>query len=133
MTTEHIHRSKIGLEILIPIVFVVGTVTTIMIVNMVFVGLIVCGLMIALLTNVYLGTYYKITSHHHLVIKCGILEKFDIDIKDIERMDATREWLSSPALSLDRLAITYKGGRVVISPRDKRKFLDDVRRANPKL
>ena len=133
MTTDIIHRSKIGLEILIPIILVIGTVTTIMIINLVWVGLAVCGLVILLVANIYTGTYYKITADNHLFIKCGFIETFDIEIKDIEWIKSTKELLSSPALSIDRLEINYKGGRVLISPKDKKKFMDDLRKVNPKL
>jgi hypothetical protein len=133
MTTDIIHRSKIGLEILIPIVLVIGTVTTIMVINLVWVGLVVCGLVILFVTNIYTGTYYKITTNNHLFIKCGFIETFDIEIKDIEWIKTTKELISSPALSIDRLEINYKGGRVLISPKDKKKFMDDLRKINPKL
>jgi hypothetical protein len=133
MTTDIIHRSKIGLEILIPIIVVIGTVTTIMVINLIWVGLVVCSLVILLVTNIYTGTYYKITNDNHLFIKCGFIETFDIEINDIEWIKATKELLSSPALSIDRLEINYKGGRVLISPKDKKKFMDDLRKVNPKL
>lgn len=133
MTTDIIHRSKIGLEILIPIILVIGTVTTIMIINLIWVGLAVCGLVVLLVANIYTGTYYKITTGNHLFIKCGFFEALDIEIKDIEWIKTTKELLSSPALSVDRLEINYNGGRVLISPKDKKKFMDDLRKVNPKL
>lgn len=135
MTTraEIIHRSKVGLETLVPIVIVLGTVTTIMIINMIWIGLIVCGLMILFVTNIYTGTYYKITDDHRLVIKCGILESFDIDVDDIEWIKKSNEFTNAPALSVDRLEIGYNGGRILISPRDKKKFVDDLKQINSKI
>ena len=59
MRTEVIHKSRIGLEILTPIAIILGTVTTIMIVNMIWIGLAICGLVILFVTNIYTGTYYK--------------------------------------------------------------------------
>jgi len=133
MTTDIIHRSKIGLEILIPVILVIGTVTTMMAANLVWNGLASCALVILLLTTMYTGTYYKITTKHHLLIIFCFIKTFDIEIKDIARIKATRELLSAPALSTDRLEINYQGGRVLISPKDKIKFMDDLRKINPKL
>lgn len=128
-----VHRSKIGLEILIPTVLILGTVTTIVIIQAVWFGVIICGLVIMLLVNVYTGTTYKITTGKRLLIKCGILETYDIDIMEIEWIKKTHEITSSPALSIDRLEINYKGGRVLISPRDKKKFMEDLKKVNPAI
>jgi hypothetical protein len=40
---------------------------------------------------------------------------------------------SAPALSIDRIEVNYKGGRVIISPVDKEKFIADLRRVNSKI
>jgi len=133
MRTEIIHKSKVGLEILVPIVIVLSTATTIMIVNMIWIGLVVCGLVILFVTNIYTGTYYKITDDHRLFIKCGVFESFDIHVDDIEWIKKSNELNNSPALSVDRLEIGYKGGRILISPRDKKKFIDDLQKFNSKI
>ena len=127
------HRSKIGLEILIPTALILGTVTTIVIIHAVWIGIIICSLGILLLVNVYTGTTYKITTGKRLLIKCGILETYDIDIMEIEWIKKCNEITSAPALSIDRLEINYKGGRVLISPRDKKKFITDLKQVNPKI
>ena len=133
MTKDIIHRSKIGLEILIPTVLVLGTVMAILILNSIWIGIVVCGLIILLITNIYTGTFYKITTDNRLLIKCGILETFEIDIKEIEWIKKTKELSNAPALSIDRLEINYKGGRVLVSPKDKKRFIDDLRKLNPKI
>jgi hypothetical protein len=133
MKTEIIHPSKIGLEILAPIVIILGFATTIMIINMVWIGLMVCGILILFITHIYLSTYYKITDDHQLFIKCGVVESFDIHIDDIEWIKKSNEWSNAPALSLDRLEIGYKGGRILISPKDKKKFVEDLKKINPKI
>jgi hypothetical protein len=133
MKSEIIHRSKIGLELLIPVILILGTVTTLMIINGIWLGLAVCGLVIFLIINMYTGTFYKISSNNRLLIKCGIIEKFDIDIMDIESIRRTNEITSAPALSIDRIELNYKGGRVIISPVDKEKFIADLRKVNSKI
>jgi hypothetical protein len=53
--------------------------------------------------------------------------KWRIPIADITGITPTRNPLSSPALSLDRLRIDYGRGRaVMISPRNKEQFLRDI-------
>lgn len=133
MKTEIIHKSKIGLEILVPIVIVLAAVTTIMVVNMIWIGLVVCGLVILFVTSIFTRTYYKITDDHRLLIKCGVLESFDINVDDIEWIKKSNELTNAPALSVDRLEIGYKGGRILISPRDKKKFVEDLRKINSKI
>lgn len=133
MKTEIIHKSKIGLEILVPIVIVLAAVTTIMVVNMIWIGLVVCGLVILFVTNIFARTYYKITDDHRLLIRCGVLESFDINVDDIEWIKKSNELTSAPALSVDRLEIGYKGGRILISPKDKKQFVDDLKTINPKI
>ena len=57
-----------------------------------------------------------------LRIHCGPF-RWKIMLDEIESIKATRNPLSSPALSLDRIMIRYrKRGRVMVSPVDKEKF-----------
>ena len=57
-----------------------------------------------------------------LRIHCGPF-RWKIRLDEIESIKATRNPLSSPALSLDRIMIRYrKRGRVMVSPVDKEKF-----------
>lgn len=52
-----------------------------------------------------------------------------ISLAEIHRITPTSNPLSSPALSLDRLRIEYGTGRtLMISPRDKARFLGDLER-----
>lgn len=72
--------------------------------------------------------YYEITSSH-LVVRSGVL-RTKIPLSSIEEVRPTRNPLSAPAWSLDRLRIDYrKGGRVgfmLISPQDKARFMCDL-------
>lgn len=49
-----------------------------------------------------------------------------VPLADIRSITPTRNPLSSPALSLDRLMIEHARGRVMISPADKEGFLRDL-------
>lgn len=49
--------------------------------------------------------------------------RWTIRLDEIESIKATRNPLSSPALSLDRVMIRYRNGRrIMVSPEDKQKF-----------
>jgi hypothetical protein len=72
--------------------------------------------------------YYEITVSH-LLIRSGWL-KFRIPLSTIERVRPTRNALSAPAWSLDRLRIDYKRNNksriALISPEDKSRFLREL-------
>ncbi len=52
---------------------------------------------------------------------------WEIDIASIESITESNSTLASPALSLDRLLITYEEGRsILISPLDKELFVENL-------
>ena len=72
--------------------------------------------------------YYKITSSH-LIVRSGVL-RTEIPLSSIEEVRPTRNPLSAPAWSLDRLRIDYRkaggAGFMLISPGDKARFMRDL-------
>lgn len=57
-----------------------------------------------------------------------------IEIKSIRKIYRTNNPLSSPALSLDRLAIVYnKFDEILISPKDRNEFIDELLKINPSI
>ncbi len=84
---------------------------------------------------VMLTTYY-VVGETDLLIRCGPL-RITILLDEIDRIVPTRDASSSPAMSLDRLRISYhRGGKeqtVMVSPRDKSEFLRQVILEPPKL
>jgi hypothetical protein len=72
-----------------------------------------------------LGTDY-VLDQEHLKIRCGPF-RWSIPVREIRHVEPTRNPLSSPALSLDRLRIEYGNGKsLMISPRDTEQFLADL-------
>lgn len=72
-----------------------------------------------------LGTRYLLRPDQ-LTIRCGPFT-WHVPVSAITSMTPTRNPLSSPALSLDRLRIDYGPGKsVMISPRDKERFIEQV-------
>lgn len=75
-----------------------------------------------------LSTRYTLLACH-LLVQSGPF-KWQIPLADIKSITPSNNPLSSPALSLDRLRIDYgKGRMLLISPRDKEQFLQDVEAA----
>jgi hypothetical protein len=83
-------------------------------------------LLVSLIASILLRTHYTIAGDQ-LHIVCGPLYR-NIRISGITRVTETRNPLSSPALSLDRLRIEYCNDRsVMVSPDDKPAFLAVIR------
>ena len=70
-------------------------------------------------------TNYELTPDA-LKVRSGVI-RTSIPYQEIRRVRASRSWLSAPALSLDRLEITYGSSRTtLVSPRDRAAFLRDL-------
>ncbi|MCC8117363.1 MAG: PH domain-containing protein [Bacteroidales bacterium] len=86
-----------------------------------------------LVGSIFFGTYYLI-GDGVLTVKCGVLMNTKIKISEITSILPTKTWLSSPALSTDRLEIRYaKYGKVVISPENKEAFIAQCQALNPTI
>ena len=77
--------------------------------------------LVALLGSMLIGTHYTVQDET-LRIACGPF-RWKVPIDAIESVEATRNPLSSPALSLDRLRIRYGKRHIMVSPTDKAGFL----------
>ena len=90
------------------------------------------GLLIYWLTH---PLHYEITSSK-LNVRAGPM-RWSIALADIDEVYPTRNPLGSPALSLDRLLIKYgnrKGpSELMISPQERKEFLQDLAAAAPEL
>jgi Bacterial PH domain len=81
---------------------------------------------------VTLATYYEFRGEA-LVAHSGPFS-WRIPLKDISAVRESNSVRSGPALSMDRLEITYRNGRVLlVSPEDKPGFLAALRRRAPQL
>lgn len=79
------------------------------------------------------GTGYRM-SEQGLNIRSGPF-RMNLAIERIVSVTPSRNPLSSPACSLDRLMIEYAGGarRIMVSPQDKPRFLETLRERNSRL
>ncbi len=74
------------------------------------------------------STYYTLTDEH-LLIRCGPF-RYRVPLVEIDIVKPSRNPLSSPAGSLDRLLIKWNEGRerILISPSRKTDFLQELER-----
>jgi hypothetical protein len=79
------------------------------------------------------GTRYTLTDRT-LLIRSGPF-RWTVMLDSITRVTPTHNPLSSPALSLDRLQITYRGAfsNLMISPEPRADFLRDLAARSPSL
>lgn len=74
---------------------------------------------------IVLSTYYDLDDRE-LVVRSGPFY-WRVPLDSIASVRPTRNPLSSPALSLDRLEVRYGAGQwLLISPRDRDRFLEDL-------
>ena len=80
----------------------------------------------ALIAWILFSTYYTLDDEL-LLVQSGPF-RWRVPVAGITAITPTRNPLSSPALSLDRLRIEYSNGKaIMVSPSNKEKFIDDLR------
>lgn len=95
-----------------------------------YVGMITILLFIVFISK---STRYIIVENQ-LIVKCMFIVNDRIEISKIRKIEKTNSLLSSPALSLDRIAIRYnKFDEVYISPKEKQAFVDELLNVNPDI
>jgi hypothetical protein len=81
------------------------------------------------------STYYAVEGST-LIVKSAFMT-WRIDIHHIDEITPTRNPMSSPALSLDRLELRYRqlgtSRTILVSPREKRRFLEALRAVSPAI
>ena len=81
----------------------------------------------------YLYLYYEI-GNGVLRVRSGFLLNRSIPISSITKIEATKNPISAPATSFDRLEVFYnKFESVIISPKEKRAFIAHLKQLNPKI
>lgn len=130
----NMYKSKIGLELVIPLSLAFGfTIFSLVYENKGWLPLLLIILLITAITYLLISINY-IVDNNTLIIKCGFIYQTKIDISDITKIEETRNPISSPAASLDRLEIYYgKFDSVVVSPKDKHAFIDELTRINSNI
>ena len=133
-----VFKAKVGYGLLIPTVLIItgcfvwpaldGAPATAL---WIMAGILVPTL--AFVLHMFYGTAYFIADGY-LRIKCGFFRGWNINIQQISTVRRTRNPLSSPAPSLDRLELRYnKYDTVMVSPADKEGFLSALQTINPEI
>ena len=98
-----------------------------------WIGYIVILLCLLFIVFISKSTRY-IISENHLIVKCMFIVNDKIEISKIRKIEKTNSILSSPALSLDRIAIKFnKYDEVYISPKERQAFIDELLKINPEI
>ena len=135
-----VYRSKID-RWLVVLLIVTGAVPTIALTGAVFYEprllevwwvFLILAATIGLVLWIFLSTYYEIDGRD-LVVRSGPF-RWRVPLDSIESVRPSRNPLSSPALSLDRLEVRYGAGKwLLISPRDRERFLADLAARSPRI
>lgn len=126
-------RSKIDIFLVLFLALVLGGALTQLLFDGNWSGSTILIFQIIFIAHLFYTTFYTI-KNKKLLIKSGFIVNTSLDILSIKKISETRNIMSAPAISFDRLEILYnKNNTVLISPKDKKGFLEAVKRINPEI
>lgn len=113
-------------------------VTFIVVLPMLFIDFVVWDILVPIILFAFIGDMFCNTEYiiynHILKVKCGFFLKNTYDIGEIKKIEESHSWESAPALSISRLRITfYDGKSVLISPKEKEKFIEMICHINSEV
>jgi len=124
-------KSKIDLWFIVFLALIFGAILVRLVYDQIWTGFAFILLTVVFIVYMFSTTFYTI-ENKRLVIKCGIFYNLSIEIEKIKRVSDSYNIISSPALSFDRIEILYnKFDTVLISPKDKRRFIEVIKKINP--
>ena len=130
---EKIYKSKIGIEIKIPILLILSFCFYKTMVTPKIPAITIGVLVFAFIIYTFASIKY-IIYNENLNIKGGFFVNEDIDIQSILKIEKTFNILSAPAASLDRIEIKYgQGNSILISPKNKTEFVNELLKINPNI
>lgn len=123
-----IYKSKIDWWLIILILILFGYPIVDGILSKEYVLSLVFGLILIVFFFLSKTIQYKIDGENLVIWKTKI------DIKTIRKIYKTNNPLSSPAMSLDRIAIVYnKFDEVLLSPKERDEFINELLKINPNI
>ncbi|NMH25109.1 PH domain-containing protein [Flavobacterium solisilvae] len=123
-----IYKSKIDWWLIILILILFGYPIVDGILSKEYVLSLVFGLILIIFFFLSKTIQYKIDGENLVIWKTKI------DIKTIRKIYRTNNPLSSPAMSLDRIAIVYnKFDEVLLSPEERDEFINELLKINPNI
>lgn len=132
-TEAVVYPSKVGLELLIPVILILGIGIVSSFGESSLIGVIIQFAIMLVLVILFFSISYKVTDEVLTVIILFVIKR-DIRIKNITRIVETNNPISAPAASLSRLEVYYgKYSSTIISPRDKMRFIEHLTRLSPTI
>ena len=133
MIKKYKSKISIGLIILISIVYLIAI--SYLWIDFKIGGFITIISSIIFIIYLFSTTYYIINpTTQLLLIKSGFLVHLTINIHQIKEIKTSKNWISSPALSLDRIEILFNTyDSILISPREKKQFIQKLKQINPEI
>ena len=90
-------------------------------------------ILFGLILHMFFNTTYKIEKEK-LHIKCGFFKYNPVNIREMKKVFKSSNIISSTAASFDRIEIKYgKFEELIISPKHKTKFVEDLQKINPEI
>jgi hypothetical protein len=133
MATNSEYKSKLGMEIVIPLLLILGCTFYLHIAGGAWLGIVINSLVLLFVVYLYLQTKYIITGTD-LVIRSGFFVNITIPIRDISSIRKTNNPISAPAFSLRRIEIHYgRSSSVIISPKDRAIFVTELQKINANI
>jgi hypothetical protein len=130
MTT---YRSKIGIELMIPLAIILTWILISQINANDWPGMGIILLSSAFFVHTLTTIYYEV-NNETLIVKCSFILKTSINIRSIKTIRESGSILAAAAASLDRLEILYNEyDSILISPREKEKFIEHLLSINPNI
>jgi hypothetical protein len=127
-----VYKSKIDWWLLIPFLILVCFGFS-LVLNYDKMGWVIIVSTIAFVVFMYISTSYVVVDSK-LIVKSMFIVHEAIEISSIKKIYQTKNPLSSPALSIDRIALVYnKYDEILISPRKKAEFINELRKLNPNI
>lgn len=126
-------KSKIGLELMIPFSILFIGIGSLMVYKGIWEGVGIIMIIALFIGHLFMTTSYTIDGHT-IQIKSGLFFNKSLKIDSIRKIVETRNPISSPALSLDRIELIYNQyDSVLISPIDKMSFIKALADVKPEI
>lgn len=133
MEEKVVFKSKTGTGIILFLCLVLVPVSIISVVLQAWLGLFFTILVAAFILHMFLTTSYTFQGSI-LHIRCGFFFSKAVPVGSMRKISATRNPISSPAWSLDRLEILYhKFDTILISPENKTEFIQHIQLLHPAI
>ncbi|MCX6212819.1 PH domain-containing protein [Spirosoma sp.] len=127
------YKSKVGLELATPLAGLFVGLGSLMAYQGLWEGVGIILVVSLLILHLFRTTRYKLDKNT-LNIQSGFFFHKEMPIASIKKIIATRNPISSPALSLDRIELIYnRFDSVLLSPEDKTGFIAELLAQNPDI